>query len=136
MAKSTPIQRHRAKPQSKRAAVDAKCWACQGGDETWEQRVVDAIRNCEAKLCYLHPVRPYGDGRRHLPVLPGRASGRRNPMEELSDGVKKPHLGPAIKAQCYSCVAESDRGLRKTTVSEVRACTSQTCALHPVRGYR
>ena len=52
-----PIERAKRNPKSLRAAIDAKCWDCEGGDADpaphWR------IGNCVCPDCPLYPVRPY-----------------------------------------------------------------------------
>jgi len=52
-----PIERARRHPNSLNAAIAAKCWDCQGGDEgthpCWR------IGNCTAPKCPLYFHRPY-----------------------------------------------------------------------------
>lgn len=56
-----PIQKAKRNPQSKQAAINAKCYECMGGDEEtapdpgWK----DAIRGCTSTTCPLIPHRPY-----------------------------------------------------------------------------
>jgi ribosomal protein L44E len=52
-----PLERAAENPGSLRAAVNAKCFDCQGGDAdpAWRWR----IGNCDATGCPLTPVRPY-----------------------------------------------------------------------------
>ena len=52
-----PMVRALRKPKSLRAAIDAKCWDCQGRDSDPAPRW--RIGNCEMPGCPLHPVRPY-----------------------------------------------------------------------------
>ena len=54
----TPLEVARDKPTSKRDAIYAKCYECQGGegaDPGWQW----AIGNCEVTDCPLHPHRSY-----------------------------------------------------------------------------
>ena len=53
----TPIEVARDKPTSKRNAIYAKCYECQGGgaDPGWQW----AIGNCEITECPLHSHRSY-----------------------------------------------------------------------------
>jgi len=73
----TPHEVALARPQSKAAAVRAKCWDCEGGDADpgWKQRV----RDCVVAGCPLWHVRPYrgrGSGRSGAEMaLPGRFGG-------------------------------------------------------------
>ncbi len=54
-----PMEKLRANPKSLRAAINAKCWDCQGRDSDpapkWR------IGNCECPDCPLYEVRPYQD---------------------------------------------------------------------------
>ena len=53
---ANPLERAHRKPTSLRLAVAARCWQCQGEgqDPGWR----DAIRDCTARTCALHPHRP------------------------------------------------------------------------------
>lgn len=53
----SPIAKALANPKSLRAALDAKCFDCEGGgaDPHWKQR----IGNCVCPDCPLYPLRPY-----------------------------------------------------------------------------
>jgi hypothetical protein len=53
----TPIDRHRRKPGSRKAAVDAFCWSCLGGDGN--VGVPGMIRECSSPGCSLFGFRPY-----------------------------------------------------------------------------
>ncbi len=61
-----PIQRAKRSPKSLRAAIDAKCWDCQGRNVApapkWR------IGNCQISQCSLYPVRPYQT--QHLKPIP------------------------------------------------------------------
>jgi hypothetical protein len=54
-----PIQKALKNPKSLRAAINAKCFDCQGQDADpapkWR------IGNCEISDCPLYPLRPYQD---------------------------------------------------------------------------
>jgi len=52
-----PIEKARRNPHSLRAAINGKCWDCQGGyaDPKPQQR----IGECPSSQCCLWPVRPY-----------------------------------------------------------------------------
>lgn len=52
-----PMERALKNPTSLRAAIDAKCWDCQGRDSDPAPRW--RIGNCEMPDCPLYPVRPY-----------------------------------------------------------------------------
>lgn len=52
-----PVEIARANPTSLRAAINGKCWECQGGDADPGPR--RRIRECEIPSCPLYPVRPY-----------------------------------------------------------------------------
>ena len=54
----TPRERLERNPNSKKYAIEAKFWDCQGGehaDSGWQW----AIGNCEVLRCPLHGFRPY-----------------------------------------------------------------------------
>lgn len=61
-----PIQRAKRSPKSLRAAVDAKCWDCQGRNADPAPRW--RIGNCQVGQCSLYPVRPYQS--HHLKPIP------------------------------------------------------------------
>lgn len=52
-----PLEKAAANPTSLRAAVNGKCFDCQGGaaDPGWRER----IGSCDVKSCPLNAVRPY-----------------------------------------------------------------------------
>lgn len=52
-----PLKRAKLNPKSLRAAVDAKCWECQGCDADPAPRW--RIGNCEIPNCPLYSIRPY-----------------------------------------------------------------------------
>lgn len=52
-----PIERAKANPTSLRAAINAKCYDCQGQD--CDPGVRQRIRECPVTKCPLHTVRPY-----------------------------------------------------------------------------
>lgn len=52
-----PIEKAQANPASLRAAIDAKCFDCEGGDA--DPRVQWRIANCVCPDCPLYPVRPH-----------------------------------------------------------------------------
>lgn len=54
----TPTQRAQQNPQSMRAAVNAKCFDCVGGEHA-DHGYHRAIRDCPSTRCPLHGVRPY-----------------------------------------------------------------------------
>lgn len=63
-----PIERAKRNPKSRRLAVNAKCFDCQGRDA--DPCVAWRIGNCEIPACALWPVRPH----QHLfgkPTPPG-----------------------------------------------------------------
>ena len=54
----TPGERLSQKPTSRKLAMEAMCWDCQGGehaDPGWKW----AIGNCNCTTCPLHGFRPY-----------------------------------------------------------------------------
>jgi hypothetical protein len=55
-----PIERAAKNPTSLRAAINAKCFDCQGRDA--DPGVVNRIRTCEIPACSLYLVRPYQKG--------------------------------------------------------------------------
>jgi len=55
--RSTPIDRLRRKPGSRKAAIDAFCWDCMGGDGN--VGVTRMIRDCTSPSCPLFSFRPY-----------------------------------------------------------------------------
>lgn len=117
--------------------IAAKCWRCMGGPETGRsQETIEQIRSCDSQVCYLHPRRPYQNGTRHLPVLRGEAGAYRNPMEKLSDGKAPVTSHNCIKAQCWSCVAEKDRGIGGDTRLRIKTCPCVMCPIHERRPYR
>lgn len=52
-----PVAKAKANPKSRRLAIAAKCWDCQGGDA--DPGVIRRIRECGVTRCPLHHVRPY-----------------------------------------------------------------------------
>lgn len=52
-----PIQKAQANPTSLRAAIDAKCWDCEGGDA--DPCIQWRVGNCVSPDCPLYPVRPH-----------------------------------------------------------------------------
>lgn len=50
-----PIERAAAHPTSLRAAINAKCWDCQGRDQ--DPGAKARVRECTVKKCPLWPVR-------------------------------------------------------------------------------
>lgn len=52
-----PIEKASANPNSLRAAIDAKCFDCEGGDA--DPRVQWRVGNCVCPDCPLYPVRPH-----------------------------------------------------------------------------
>lgn len=52
-----PVEKARAKPNSLRLAVTAKCVECMGGPDVTGFR--KDIRNCTSSSCPLYAVRPY-----------------------------------------------------------------------------
>ena len=52
-----PMEKARANPTSLRAAINGKCWDCQGGD--CDPGIRQRIGACSVTKCPLHPVRPY-----------------------------------------------------------------------------
>ncbi len=61
-----PIERAKRNPKSLRAAIDGKCWDCQGRNADPAPRW--RIGNCECADCTLYPVRPYQS--RHKSKMP------------------------------------------------------------------
>jgi hypothetical protein len=58
LEKLTPLERAKKNPKSTRAAINAKCWECEGGDA--DPYVNWRVGNCTCKdTCGLHAVRPY-----------------------------------------------------------------------------
>ena len=53
----TPIERAQANPTSLRAAIDGKCFDCEGGDA--DPCIQWRIGNCVSPDCPLYPVRPH-----------------------------------------------------------------------------
>ena len=53
-----PMQKWQDK-DTRKTAVDAKCWECCGGSEDESEGVRGAIRDCTATNCPLHAWRPY-----------------------------------------------------------------------------
>ena len=53
----TPIDRHKRKPGSRKAAIDAFCWSCMGGDGNVS--VPRMVRECTSPGCALFGFRPY-----------------------------------------------------------------------------
>jgi len=51
------MERAAANPKSRKAAIAAKCWDCQGGDA--DPAPKRRIRECPSTGCPLYPVRPY-----------------------------------------------------------------------------
>ena len=68
----TPGERLAEKPSSRKLAMDAMCWDCQGGSESsppdpgWKW----AIGNCSLTTCPLHNFRPY----QHKAGTPGEGA--------------------------------------------------------------
>lgn len=56
-----PITRARRNPTSRKLAIAAKCYDCQGRDD--DPGVRERIRTCLSPGCPLYPVRPYKDSR-------------------------------------------------------------------------
>lgn len=54
-----PIEKARRNPKSRKLAIAAKCWDCQGGGI--DPGGVQRIRECLSPTCPLYPVRPYKD---------------------------------------------------------------------------
>ena len=52
-----PIEKAHANPTSLRAAIDAKCFDCEGGDA--DPSIWWRIGNCVCPDCPLYPVRPH-----------------------------------------------------------------------------
>jgi hypothetical protein len=52
-----PLEKARQNPKSRKLAVNAKCFECEGEDYDpgWQVR----IKTCIIPDCPLHPVRPY-----------------------------------------------------------------------------
>lgn len=59
VVRMNPIERAKANPNSKVAAIKAMCYSCVGGE-----RAVDSIRHCTTHFCALYPHRPYQAGSR------------------------------------------------------------------------
>ena len=55
--RSTPIDRLKRNPRSRKAAVDAFCWGCMGGDGN--VGVPSMIRECSSPGCSLFGFRPF-----------------------------------------------------------------------------
>lgn len=55
-----PIEKARRSPTSLRAAINGKCWDCQGGGHDAGCR--ERIGSCPISMCPLYPVRPYQKG--------------------------------------------------------------------------
>jgi hypothetical protein len=55
--RSTPNDRHLRNPRSRKAAIDAFCWGCMGGDGT--VGLPSMIRECSSTGCCLFRFRPY-----------------------------------------------------------------------------
>jgi len=53
----TPIEKAKRNPNSRKLAVDAKCYECQGFNA--DPAVKWRIGNCQMDDCPLHNVRPY-----------------------------------------------------------------------------
>ncbi len=59
-----PIERARRNPKSRKLAIAAKCFDCQGRHD--DPGVVGRIRECRSPSCPLYPVRPYQGSRARL----------------------------------------------------------------------
>jgi hypothetical protein len=57
MIRRSPAEAARQNPRSRRFAINAKCFDCQGGDADpcWQWRV----GNCDISSCGLYPLRPH-----------------------------------------------------------------------------
>lgn len=53
----TPPEKAARDPTSRRLAINAYCWTCQGGGG--DPGVLTRIRECPSKRCPLYAVRPY-----------------------------------------------------------------------------
>ena len=53
----TPVDRLKRNPRSRKAAIDAYCWNCLGGDGS--VGVTRMIRECSSPGCALFAFRPY-----------------------------------------------------------------------------
>jgi hypothetical protein len=54
--KRNPLEQAAANPRSRKVAIKAKCWDCQGGDG--DPGVFRRIRECPSSGCPLWPHRP------------------------------------------------------------------------------
>jgi hypothetical protein len=97
-----PIERTKRNPKSLRAAINAKCWDCQGRDADPSPRW--RIGNCEIPDCPLYNVRPYQNRFDH--PMPKNLAPQSLPGKEganlIPDSVEKKMDSPEVREEPHS----------------------------------